>query len=393
MTQMQDDKFINIEKIEALKAITLFSLGEIDLEQAKSSIQYYFSKYLSIENLQKELTNLEIKFTKSAKKPLLLDLFMGRITEKLTRHLLATYPQVFYFHPVEVEYMLNISKTERKRFEQLGLLKIVATNHFRKAGRDLECPLYCPINIVAEVPSKLGEMRSLLQELSNKNRRVGRIKAKETRAINDQYRKEFDLNYKRLVCDWNLNTDSETVEYLKLAFWTQQINRLAKSYQLKDNKDKADFCYDLKNKAIALLINSKYCSIKYFEPMYKDKIITYRKYLDNWDYMADLDYDDDDDQEFIVVQKVLKDHFSLYHIELKVPNIELQFSFHTPYPIGEYFLPDPSSLEKIDLVPSEGLFTFGRALRDDEAVVFTLARVQSNLQKLLEQFNKKVKYC
>ena len=101
-------------------------------------------------------------------------------------------------------------------------------------------------------------------------------------------RNENLREYSKLELSQELNffypLDEEAGIIFELAFWTQWVNRWAKTNELKSRRaikygDKysaqKDLCYSLKNRAIEILLKSKYSTPYLYVPEYPDKIYVY----------------------------------------------------------------------------------------------------------------------
>lgn len=67
--------------------------------------------------------------------------------------------------------------------------------------------------------------------------------------------------------------------------------------------------------------------------------------------------------------------------------IEETFSFHSPFDPAFDSFPPIFDLPLVDHEASEGLFRFGRALRDDEMVTHSEKLVRQQLEHCLENFS------
>ncbi|WLD92800.1 hypothetical protein [Alkalihalobacillus sp. AL-G] len=88
------------------------------------------------------------------------------------------------------------------------------------------------------------------------------------------------------------------------------------------------------------------------------------------------------------IVEIEDDYYSLFFIAIQSEDLKkFRFSFHTPYPIGQHFLPLKETLPKGSHQEQEGLFRFGRTLIDEEKIIFTEKEVVKQLKESIQKFD------
>ncbi|WP_409270556.1 hypothetical protein V1499_14225 [Neobacillus sp. SCS-31] len=106
------------------------------------------------------------------------------------------------------------------------------------------------------------------------------------------------------------------------------------------------------------------------------------EYVSKWDYF--WMYKKEIDRCQNCNYEIHKDYYSLYY--LTIENGNTRFSFHTPFPIGREFFPDPKEIIRVHHEEQEGLFRFGRGLFDEEKVIFKEKRILQYFEEALEKY-------
>ncbi|MBO1346530.1 MAG: hypothetical protein EBE86_003600 [Hormoscilla sp. GUM202] len=282
------------------------------------------------------------------------------------------FNQALALHPPDVEYILQCSRTERKRWESEGKLPVVGSDSVRKHGQDLVFSLFDFRAIARLSPEEIAAWRKTHALLLKRSRKIGAYKAKETKVKHNRARLEFGLTWQELCEQWEIR-DAAAAPVLKLAYWCVWVSRWAKEYQIRAHRArkyadqyraKSREYYQLKHEIVRVLVRSPYAQLSFYRPDRPHKII--------WD---DLDFDDEYDEPDRFYDRLrepvrqIKDYYSLYYLSVASDRIaDVRFSFHTPYPIGKKFLPVPNSLPQVKHSEQEGIFRFGRVLFDKEKI-------------------------
>ena len=213
-----------------------------------------------------------------------------------------------------------------------------------------------------------------------------------------------------MINKWE-SIDKELAITLKLAFWTMWASRMAKQFQEKafkahaknegKYKEKKEEFYKYKNRALELLIQSKYTKVSFYRSDNPDKIYIdlcdyhYHDWCNqrSWCYMNIFDYYSENKCKVHSCNEcsvdIDKDYYSLYYIEIKSEFIDdIKFSFHTPYPLAsEEYYPDINTIPMVQHEENEeGLFRFGRSLFAEELIVFTETKVRKYINECISDF-------
>ncbi len=91
---------------------------------------------------------------------------------------------------------------------------------------------------------------------------------------------------------------------------------------------------------------------------------------------------------FAVLTTGEMNYYSLYFLEVMDDRIpEYRFSFHIPYPIGKEFFPPKQALKNVvHAEQMDSIFRFGRALFEDEKVIYTEKTVRKQFQEAIVKY-------
>ncbi|MBR5914451.1 MAG: hypothetical protein IKZ58_08820 [Selenomonadaceae bacterium] len=224
-------------------------------------------------------------FPKRVKKSVIVDAVKNLLDdEKILIDYHETFKKELALSPQDTEEILQCTKAERQRWTAENKLPVVYYEDFHKFGKDLKCPYYDRIFICNSItPELIDEWRKDYKEKSLANRKSAVEKSRASFQRNENLRE-----YSKLELSQELNffypLDEEAGIIFELAFWTQWVNRWAKTNELKSRRaikygDKysaqKDLCYSLKNRAIEILLKSKYSTPYLYVPEYPDKIYVY----------------------------------------------------------------------------------------------------------------------
>lgn len=300
---------------------------------------------------------------------------------------------IFALRPEKVEEMLEITKTERKRWEKEDRLKVVAYEEFNAYGKTMKCPMYDLLQINSLSKEMIEEWRQEHKEIVCKNKIKAIEKANKTKNINNQMRDEFKKEFRKSLASW-YKVDERLAVSFELAFWTVWINRWAKENQVLalDAKGKKGYyekqkekMYQLKDEAIKLLIKSEFADVGFYRPVEHQKILIekfcknhYEEWCDEreWDYTSKWEFFDLHRCELLKCKdcciNIQNDYYSLYYISIQDDRIkDLKFSFHVPYSLGEDIFPRKEEVKWVEHEEQYGLFRFGRPLLGNEEIIYT----------------------
>ena len=360
------------------------------------------------------LNDFDIDIKKSAKKEEYTKALEGLLSNNKIDddYLYNIVGEKLALHPSKVEEMLSITKTERLRWQEEGKLIVSHYIPFRAYGKDFDCPMYDYKETYKITQDDIETWRKEHKAKVSANRKAGVSKASETRKKNKEIAKSFYENeWVSMVQNWE-SIDKELSITFKLAFWTMWCSRMAKQFQEKASRatlanvskynEKKEEFYKYKNKALELLTKSKYTNISFYRPDNADKIRVsfcnshYQHwcderddigYYDKWDYYYDHKGIVDNCGHCDV--DITKDYYSLYYLEILSDKVEdFKFSFHTPYPLADdEIYPPITSVPRVHHEENgEGLFRFGRAMFDEELIVFTETRVRKYIEECIKEF-------
>lgn len=356
-----------------------------------------------------ELLKLSTKEVNRTRKNELLSSLMKELRNNnlLLNWIFKKFAKDLGLHPCRVEEKLQISKAERLRWTSQKKLKIVGFSSFNKWGKQLEYPLYDSIQIKNISEETIQSWRNQHMQKVKTSRKKALDKAQNTRNQNLLMQKQFyKKTWPHMLKEWYL-IDGKLGASLHLAFWTMWVNRWAKEFQVKarnarthreEYKDKTEQFYSMKNEAIQRLIHSPYTNLSFYEPFNPDKIthlMFCENHFDLWmterefDYVSKWDFYSANKKDIHSCRdceiEIEEDFFSLYYFSIGYQ--DYQYSFHTPYPIGKFYLPSKETLPQITHEEQEGLFRFGRSLYQDEKIIFKEKEVIKHFHDALLQFD------
>lgn len=345
----------------------------------------------------------------------------------LVKEIFKQFERELALYPFDVEEMLTITKTERKRWTDNEILNVVYYREIRKGGLPIyiDVPLYDRYQILTTNQSDIDHWREEDKKAAQDNRKIGAKKAAETRKRNiilnkeieekrieeakileekrrveeierQEKQKEFLNNLEKDIITWESVSENLATTFV-LAFWTLWLSRLAK--QRGNNEE----LYKQKNKAIKLLLKSPFASVKYYEPADSDRVFIHMcgNHYREWDYPSktekiELYFSD----EFIqdcpdCDMTIISDYYSLYYLELSCNYIPgIYFSLHTPVPIGEFFFPKKETLEILKFKENEreeGLYNLKEPIYPNKLGIFNILTKDFVLEKFeaaMEQYEE-----
>jgi len=318
-----------------------------------------------------------------------------------------TFKRELAVEPIELEELLQCSKTERKRWIKEGKLPILENRIFRKSGMDLEYPVHDRRFILGITQAQVQQWREEHNSRTKSNRQTGAQIASESRKEHQQSREAFGLAWEKIIAEWQEKGSAEISAILQLAYWTVWASRWAKENQIKSLRAiKYNEVYDLrreewyerKNQAIELLAQVSYGMLSFYRPADADKL--YLKLCDHHYEMMKEGYYWDKWEFYYHNRKLInkcreciytetRDYYSLYYLEIKTEQFpDFTFSYHTPYTIGKKFLPHPETLPYVDHVEQDGIFRFGRPMLEQEKIIHREKDVLVKFEQALAEVKK-----
>lgn len=239
-----------------------YTLGINANETAKKSF-YRVASRVNKSELLKFITELGIEIDSKLKKEELLN-FICQLSSNQLIYFTEKHKNVFALYPNELEEFLGCSHNERKRWQEEGKLKIIEYREFDYG----EFPVYDCLDSLLITPKTVEQWRKDYQEKVAGNRSRGAKKAQETHKLNSVKKQIFKFQYEEAITNWKSRA-ADAIGTLKLAYWTMYLSRLAKYFQFKAinaikyedvYRQKSQDYYELKNKAIAILVRSPYAA-------------------------------------------------------------------------------------------------------------------------------------
>ena len=311
-------------------------------------------------------------------------------------------------HPTEIEKQLNITPSERKKWQNKGYLKIGKLLEVYYKGRYVNVPYFLPetLHISSETIEKWRK-----QDLESKKEK---LKAAREQAIEKTH--ETLNKRKEILYDLEEKINS-LLPYSKIAlnasFWTRLDSKWAKRQQLKGNRRNTtspEVLYELKNDIIKniwqlreQLKNEKTnIELKFYIPEKPDRynflfcdyhyeqFAMERKDL-YYGYYSVMDFFMENKKEILKCKdcqiNIQENYYSLYSFKINFSN-NIKYHFHVPYPIGKKYFPDYKQLEKVKELENEyGLFRFGAPVSEEEERLFPLKLVEKETRKILEELS------
>lgn len=309
--------------------------------------------------------------------------------------------------PKKVEEILKIAPSVRKKLEENRVLKPVKRETVRMYGKTCEYSLYDFISTQLFTDDMIREK---LQKIKEKDAKKIKKELKEQGFTNKRERtlatiRDFYIGEYQDLLDKFAKRGRENALVLELAYWTMWVNRLAKTFQLKEMRAKKieviqehrktkDALYNMKHEAFYLLSKSSISKLRVYKRHLDDKMYADLCDMHRMEYRSNEDFVElyfNDEKEEIMncpncTVEVIKDMFAFYTLDIEID--DFKFSFHCPYDIGRDKLPDIDSLKHVFHIEKLGDFKFGRALTKEETTIFTKARVVRAFNKALIQLKK-----
>jgi hypothetical protein len=317
---------------------------------------------------------------------------------------LETFEYELAVDPEELDELLGCNPTERIRWINEGKIPILRHNFFVEDGIIWKYPLHERRFVISlsQDKAKIQKWRDDYEALIKRKRQIASQAATETRKRNKKARQDFISSWDGIKSEWRQKGSPEISAVLQLAYWTVWAERWAQENALKTYKARTNyFIYsqrrkewqDRRNQAVEFLWKTPWSKLFFYRPKKADKIsidlchkhllMRYRSdFYNKWEYFyynretvlkcPHCDYSEE------------KDYYSLYYLEIKTEQFpEFSFSFQTPHPTGQTFLPNPETLPKLYHIHRDDIFRDGRALLEQEKIVLRENDVLANFEKAL----------
>lgn len=298
------------------------------------------------------------------------------------------------FHPSDVEAYLSITRTERKRWQDEGLLRVVRTETARVPGNRVEVPYFSCTQLLTLPAKTVSGWRKAHAAKVASNRKLAAKKSVVVRQKNKDVHSHHQAAVADKVDSWKMLAGVNEGLILEFSFVLLWLNRWAKVYEEKyrsANKlasqyaKSRDRLYLLKASSLARLISSPFCSVSFYRPDDADKIkfSLCHTHLEEFRDERSMGMFDSAWEYYGCHEKRVNkcpgckvsrqsNYYSLFCYNIAVPGVEDSFSFHLPYPIARDFMGSPGSYSPAVNHGQEGWggFRFGRALYEDEQVLY-----------------------
>jgi hypothetical protein len=205
--------------------------------------------------------------------------------------------------------------------------------------------------------------------------------------------------------------DRLAVATLTLAHWTTWASRRAKWHRAeaaagsyrptrrlpRSHWDQERRWYALKDQALRLLAHTGWLAIRWYQPLriWVDALCAWH-YEDWCEERVDLhtsfgEYVLQHEKDLVRCPSCKRDplHYALYSLELRLPfQEETCYRFHVPYSVGKVYLPEPKKLPRVvEDEAAEGLFRFGRPLREEEIATYSALFVERQFLRALSELS------
>jgi hypothetical protein len=319
--------------------------------------------------------------------------------------------------PWELEAALGCTRTERRRWVAEGRLPVCATVRLHlEGGRWVDVGLVDRRAVVSLASGAVETWRAEHRQLVSERRHLGICRGVERRAQTLTLQRQVLEEVKQLQYGWleQSGGDLLVVAALTLAHWTSWSSRRAKWHRAeaaagmyrpnrrrpKGHWDQERRWYALKDQALQLLAHTGWLEIRWYQPLrlWIDELCAWH-YEDWCEERVDLhtsfgDYVLEHEKELVRCSSCKRDpwHYALYSLELRLPFQEETFyRFHVPYAIGKAYLPEPKQLPRVvEVEASDGLFRFGRPLRDEEVATYSALFVERQFLRALSELSMRL---
>lgn len=275
----------------------------------------------------------------------------------------------------------TMSYEQRHLLTATGHLPVITTRQATLYGRDVDIPAYSALDIFQMAQLGIDGRKALVIKARAEAKQLPAYQAalaqrKQQQLAHRQQRDHLKTEFWQRVTAVQTQVLPAEEDLFMLAFWTQQINQLQKYWQLHATDKRhglADY-YHLKSLAITkfLACDDTHISHGFYRPQNADRYFVslcaehFEDYQQTFDYGAPV---------YVYYQahraaidacpmcrvSITKDYYALYFT--RIANANFQFSFHTPYPIGNHLYGAISQYRRVHQEPNaSGEFTFGHAL-------------------------------
>ncbi len=196
------------------------------MEELTQKELYFYLDHLTKSELGKELELHDMEIRKVKKHQLVQQLF-EKVSgnEVLIKRIMTDYAKYFSLHPIKVEEILKITKTERLRWTKNNKLQVMYYDSLHKWGSTYKVPMYNGLEITKMTTELIEKWRVEDKTKAQENRRKAAEKAIEKRNKNKKIKNDFyNKEWKQLLVSW-FKIDPKLGATLQVAFWTVWISR------------------------------------------------------------------------------------------------------------------------------------------------------------------------
>jgi transposase-like protein len=308
--------------------------------------------------------------------------------------------------PFEVEKQLNITPSERRKWQDKGYLKAEKFVEIYYKGRYVNVPYFSP-EVLNISPETIESWRR--QDLEEKKQKLKAAREQAVKKARETVNKRKEILQQLEKEVQKLPQCSSII--LKAAFWARLTSRWAKKQQLKGNKRRTtspETLYGLKNNIIKKIWQLKEqlknegteLELKFYMPEephhynflfcdeHYEEFAWERKEIFNGYYRA-IEFFFDHKNEILKCPEcrvnIQEHYYSLYSLKIKFFN-NTNYHFHIPYPIGKKYLPNYRELDTVEEIENEyGIFRFGSPVTEEEEKLFPLKLVEKESQKIINE--------
>jgi hypothetical protein len=285
-----------------------------------------------------------------------------------------------------------------------------------ETGRWVDVDLVDRRTVAALLPGAVESWRVEHRELVGEHRRLGIRQGVERRAQTLTLQRQALQEVEQLQSFWLEQSGGDLIATaaLTVAHWATWASRRAKWHRAeaaagtyrrtqrspKGQRDQEQHSYALKDQALQLLSRTGWLEIHWYQPLrlWIDKLCAW--HYEEWcEERVDLhtsfgEYILQHEKELVRCSSCKRDpwHYALYSLELRLPFQEETFyRFHVPYSVGKSYLPEPKKLPRVvEDEATEGLFRFGRPLREEEVATYSAAFVERQLMRALSELSMRL---
>ena len=294
--------------------------------------------------------------------------------------------------PRDLEEMIGCSSTERKRWMSENLLETAFETSF-KYGTFKHSTLFS----AASVHRNIDNLREKQKKKNHNNRKNAVIKALATKNEN---KLKVASN---MIAIEKLKSHPKYGDLAYLCLLSQAASRYAKKYPSSE-------WYVLKDMALQTIINriphiTENVTLSFYQPASPNKYQTKlcKHHLSEWQRtIRENDYYVDFGDWISVLRSKsncckcefheIQHYYSLFYVEVNIPDLDIKFSYHLPYPSAKQWIkPSIADLKKVESVnhienENVGEARFGRKITLIEERTFPADKVSSEIILMCEKY-------